>query len=245
MNRTRSIVESMTNHLQNKKILIIDDDIGQCEVLGLIFENEGATVYIANDGQAGLRQLYITQPDLVIVDVMMPVMNGWEVCRQIRMLTDIPVIMLTTLNDDEDVIQGFNNGADDFISKPFSAQVLKVRAEALLLRRQQGSVEAERLEYHDDYLSINLTERLLFVAGEPVKLTATEFRLLSYLVRHAGRVLTYNQILENVWGSNYHDSTDYVHVYLSRLRQKIEKNHRQPQYLLTEHGVGYRFNKQP
>ena len=135
MYKTRSIVRSMTNHLQNKKILIIDDDIGHCEVLGLIFEDEGAIVYVANDGQAGLRQLYITQPDLVIVDVMMPVMNGWEVCRQIRMLTDIPVIMLTTLNDDEDIVQGFNSGADDFISKPFSAQVLKVRAEALLRRR--------------------------------------------------------------------------------------------------------------
>lgn len=244
MFKTRSIVRSMTNHLQNKKILIIDDDLGHCEVLGLILEEAGAVVYIANDGQTGLRQLYITQPDLVIVDVMMPVMNGWEVCRQIRLLTDTPIIMLTTLNDDDDIVQGFNSGADDFISKPFNAQILKVRAESLLRRREQSTTKPEQLEYHDDYLSINLAERSLFVKGAPIKLTATEFRLLSYLVRHAGRVLTYNQILENVWGSNYHDSTDYVHVYLSRLRQKIEKNHRQPQYLLTEHGVGYRFNKQ-
>lgn len=234
----------MTNHLQNKKILIIDDDLAHCEVLGLIFEEAGALVSIANDGQAGLRQLYVTQPDLVIVDVMMPLMNGWEVCRQIRLLTDVPVIMLTTLNEDEDIVQGFHSGADDFISKPFSAEVLKVRAEALLRRRQLESESSDRLEYHDDYLSINLTDRTLAINGTPIKLTATEFRLLAYLVRHAGRVLTYGQILENVWGSNYRDSTDYVHVYLSRLRQKLERDHRQPQYLLTEHGVGYRFHKQ-
>lgn len=237
-------VMPMTNYLQNKKILIIDDDVVHCDVLGDLFEEVGAVVHTANDGKTGLRQLYLVQPDLIIVDVVMPVMDGWEVCRQIRLLTDTPVIMLTTLNQDEDEIQGFTSGANDFLSKPFSMKVLKVRAEALLRRLPQDKVKPEGPEYHDNYLSINLTKRALVIKGERIKLTATEFRLLAYLVRHAGRVLTYEQILENVWSGNYSNGSDYVHVYVSRLRHKLEQDHRHPKYLLTEHGVGYWFNQQ-
>jgi DNA-binding response OmpR family regulator len=235
----------MTENLSNRKILIIDDDPNLCEAVGLILAETGATVYTASGGQSGLRKLYTLRPDLVIIDVMMPGMNGWEVCQHVRLLTDVPVMMLTTLQDDDSVVQGFNSGADDFISKPFSGRVLVSRVSALLRRnKKQAPERKDNLGYKDEYLSISLEERRLMVGGEPIKLTSTEFRLLAYLVQNAGRVVTYSQILENVWGQNYQDSTDYVHVYLSRLRQKLEKNHRQPRYLVTEHGIGYRFSKQ-
>ena len=235
----------MNENLSNRKILIIDDDPNLCEAVGLILAETGATVYTASGGQSGLRKLYTVRPDLVIIDVMMPDMNGWDVCKHVRLLTDTPVMMLTTLQDEESVVQGFSSGADDFISKPFSGRVLVSRVAALLRRsKKQVPERKDSTGYKDDYLSINLEDRRLMVDGEPIKLTSTEFRLLSYLVQNAGRVVTYSQILENVWGQNYQDSTDYVHVYLSRLRQKLEKNHRQPRYLLTEHGIGYRFSKQ-
>ncbi|MCA9994951.1 MAG: response regulator transcription factor [Anaerolineales bacterium] len=235
----------MNENLSNRKILIIDDDPNLCEAVGLILAETGATVYTASGGQSGLRKLYTVRPDLVIIDVMMPDMNGWDVCKHVRLLTDTPVVMLTTLQDEESIVQGFSSGADDFISKPFSGRVLISRVAALLRRsKKQLPERKETAVYKDDYLSINLEDRRLMVDGEPIKLTSTEFRLLSYLVQNAGRVVTYSQILENVWGQNYQDSTDYVHVYLSRLRQKLEKNHRQPRYLLTEHGIGYRFSKQ-
>lgn len=235
----------MSENLTNRKILIIDDDPNLCEAVGLILAEAGATIHTASNGQGGLRKLYSVRPDLVIIDVMMPDMSGWEVCKHVRLLTDTPVMMLTTLQDDESVVQGFNSGADDFISKPFSGRVLVSRAAALLRRNKKQPLERkEATGYKDEYLSINIEDRRLLVEGEPIKLTSTEFRLLSYLLQNAGRVVTYSQILENVWGQNYQDSIDYVHVYLSRLRQKLEKNHRQPRYLLTEHGIGYRFSKQ-
>lgn len=229
--------------MQGKKVLIVDDDIMLCRSLTLAFKKAGAQTFVAHDGREGLQSFFENRPDLVILDIMMPDMDGWETCRQIRVLSNTPIIMLTTLQNEKTIIRALDYGADDFISKPFSVGVLQARARAVL-RRAEASVDPdETVIYRDDYLEIDVASRKVLVRGEPVKLTSTEFRLLSYLVQNAGRVNTYAQILQNVWGWEYRDSTDYVHVYLSHLRRKLEEDPRQPQYLLNEHGVGYYFTK--
>lgn len=227
--------------MKDRKILTIDDDININRIIEHTFEESGAQVFSANNGLDGLRLLYKHQPDLVILDVLMPEMDGWQVCQQIRQLTDVPVIMLTALKSDQEIIQGLDVGADDFISKPFNPQVLLARARAVLRRAEQEPEESDLQGYRDHYLSINLEEHKVVVEGHVIKLTATEYRLLSYLVQNAGRIRTFEQILENVWGWEYRDSPDYVHVYVSNLRRKIEPDPKNPVYIETERGIGYRF----
>ena len=228
----------------NTKVLIIDDDQNLAEMVELIFLAEDATVYTAVDGKEGLKKFYTYRPDVVILDVVMPELDGWETCHQIRLMADTPIIMLTTMAEDQNIVKGLEYGADDFIAKPFSPEVLKARVAAVLRRVK---VESEQLVkphlYQDAYLTIDLNERQVVVGGEAVKLSATEFTLLSFLVLNANRVLSYQQILLNVWGKEYVDSVDYVHVYMSHLRRKLEKDPSSPRYLQTEHGIGYRFVK--
>jgi two-component system KDP operon response regulator KdpE len=233
----------MGSELHDKAILVVDDDVNLCQVIDAVFSQEGAQVYQAHDGRIGLKHFYDHRPDLVLLDIRMPDMSGWEVLRQIRLLADIPVIMLTTLSTNESIIRGLDNGADDFINKPFDNQILLARSRAVLRRAEAAKMVEKPITFRDDHLFIELQTRQVVVAGEPVHLTATEFRLLAYLMQHAGRVLTYRQILDHVWGSDYDDNIDYVHVYLSHLRRKLEKDARDPRYLLTEHGVGYRFER--
>lgn len=228
---------------EGKKILIIDDDINLCQMIEVTFAIEGAFAFTANDGREGLQAFFAHRPDLVILDINMPEMNGWEVCRQIRLLASTPVILLTTLNNDESIVKGLDYGADDFITKPFSVDVLLARARAVLRRAQLARADSSLQGYHDDYLTIDIPKRLVIANGEQVRLTATEFQLLTYLVSNAGRVLSYTQILDQVWGWEYRDSVDYVHVYVSHLRRKIEKDPKNPIYLLTEYGTGYRFQR--
>lgn len=233
----------MGSNLSDVSILVIDDDPNLCHMIDLVFSSEGAQVYKANSGIDGLQQFYTHRPDLIILDVRMPDKDGWEVLGQIRELADTPVILLTTMQDDSAIVRGLDLGADDFISKPFDNQVLLARARSVLRRVIAASEKSTTKCFSDDYLTIDLEKRLVVAAGEPVKLTATEYRLLSYLLQNAGQVLSYNQILNNVWGSEYRDSVDYVHVYLSHLRRKLEKDTRNPRYLVTEYGVGYRFER--
>lgn len=229
--------------MQNKKILVIDDDVNLGQAIRLTFARTGAEVFTAVDGRDGLRQFYEHRPDLVILDVRMPDIDGWETCRQIRLLSNIPIIMLTTLDKDEDVLRGFDYGADDFVTKPFSRDVLLARARAVLRRVELLNEADDQTIYHDDYLNIDLRKRRVVVDGEQTQLTATEFRLLSYLLQNAGQVLTYQNILDKVWGWEYQDSIDYVHVYISHLRRKLEADPRNPRYVLTERGIGYRFER--
>jgi len=230
--------------MHGKKILVIDDDYSLCQMIKFSFNRAGAQVFTAHDGREGLHQFYNHRPDLVVLDVRMPDIDGWEACRQIRMLSNVPIIMLTTLDKDEEIIRGLNFGADDFVTKPFSREVLMARVLALL-RRAETPVEIGSPSYRDNYLVIDLEKHLVFVLDKPVQLTATEFRLLAFLFQNAGQILTYQTILDRVWGWEYKDSIDYVHVYLSHLRRKLEEDPRNPRYLLTERGIGYRFEKQP
>ena len=237
-------MEKQLANLQGKKVLIIDDDFNLRTMLEMTFNHAGAKPITAVNGRDGLRVFFSERPDLIILDLMMPGMNGWEVCQQVRLLSNTPIIMLTTLDRDNDIIRGLEHGADDFVSKPCSPRVLLARASATLRRTKQHVEESENRTtvYDDGYLMINIDNRRVQVQGEDVKLTATEFRLLSYLIENKGRVLTYKQILDKVWGWEYRDSIDYVHVYVSHLRRKLEENSREPAYFLTEHGTGYRFS---
>ena len=226
-----------------KKILVIDDDPRLVKLVDYSLTQEGYEVYKAYDGQEGLRQMYSHQPDLVILDIMMPKMDGWQVCRRIREMSNVPIIMLTAKGGEEDIARGLDYGADDYLTKPFRVKELLARVRAVLRRAALPPPTEEPVTYSDEYLTVNLAERRVVVQGEPVKLTPTEFRLLALLVKNAGRVLTFQQILEHVWGWEYQDDVDYVRIYVWHLRQKIEEDPSQPRYILTEYGVGYRFEK--
>lgn len=229
--------------MQGKTILIVDDEMTIRKITERIFQRAGAVVYTAADGKEAMRKIFQYRPDLVVLDIMMPGENGWDVCQEIRKLSEIPVIMLTALNSDDDIIHSLEAGADDFVSKPFNGEVLLARARAVLRRSQPEMKTRQQISYNDGYLSIDLNEHRVQVRGQPVKLTSKEFKLLEYLTSSPNRVLTFNQILENVWGWEYKENPDYIHVYISHLRQKIEPDPKQPQYIITEHGVGYQFLK--
>lgn len=226
------------------KILIVDDDPMLSELIGYNLEHEGYAVVRARDGQEGLRRFQQEQPDLVILDVTMPKLNGWEVCEHIRSVSDTPVMMLTAQGREEDIIRGLDLGADDYLTKPFQVKVLLARVRAALRRARLSPEPETQQAYADDYLTVDLGDRRVTIEGEAIKLTPTEFKLLSYLVENKGRVLTFRQILENVWGFEYIDDIDYLRVYIWHLRKKIERDSKNPVYFLNELSTGYRFAPQ-
>jgi len=192
----------------------------------------------------GLTQFYACRPDLVILDVMMPDIDGWDTCARLRQISDVPILMLSALGGDGHIVRGLRCGADDYVGKPFTTDVLLARIEALLRRAASSSYPERPLAYCDDYLSIEMDKRRVLVRGEPVKLTAKEYQLLTYLLRNAGRILSAEQILEKIWGWEYRDHAEYLYVYISNLRKKLEENAKQPRYLRNESGLGYWFEVQ-
>lgn len=228
-------------HMKDKTILIVDDDPYVRTLIERVFQREGAQVISADNSRDGVQLFYRHHPDLVILDIVMPGEDGWVTCRKIREVSNAPVMMLTSLRRDEDIVRGLELGADDFVVKPVSAVVLLARASALL-RRVEPAVDVQELvDYDDGHLRIDPSQKQVFVHGKPVKLTPTEYRLLLYLYQYTGRTRTYQQILESVWGVGYQDAADYVHVYVSNLRHKIELDPRNPQYLVSHYGRGYQF----
>lgn len=229
--------------MRGKNVLIADDDAIMRQLVEQVVLRSGNNIHSADNGADALHQFYEHQPDLVILDVTMPKMTGWEVCRHIRQFSNVPIIMLTAMGGEREVVRGFEEGADDYVTKPFNANILQARIEAALRRGKKENSPRQATTYSDDYLTFDLSQRRMLVGTKMVKLTATEYRLLAYLFENAGQILTFHQILENVWGGEYRENTDYVHVYIWHLRKKLEKNPKAPQYILTEHGVGYRFEK--
>jgi two-component system KDP operon response regulator KdpE len=229
--------------LQSKKILVVDDDPIVRHLVQKLLQDEGCTVFVASDGHEGLRQFYAVRPDLVVLDINMPRMNGWETLKSIRQLTDTPVLMLTAQNYDDDVVKGLDLGADDYLAKPLNPKILLARMRVALRHAAQSYTGGQNAGYEDSYLTINIKEHQVIVKGESVKLSAKEFGMLAYLVENAGRLMTARQVLEHVWGWEYQDSLDYVRVYMTHLRQKLEADPKNPKYLITEHGTGYRFSK--
>jgi two-component system KDP operon response regulator KdpE len=233
------------SYLQGKRILIIDDDPGMIKLIGRCFSETGTHIYSALDGREGLQQFYLHRPHLVILDIMMPDPDGWQICSRIRQVSDVPIIILSALDGEQNIIRGLDGGAVDYMTKPFSPNVLVARAQAVLRQSELNADPEKQVVYGDEYLAIDLVQRQVLVHGVPVALTRIEYRLLAYLVEHAGTVLTHRQILDQVWGPEYDNSRQYLHVYISRLRHKLEKDPLHPQYLVTKHGVGYSFRLPP
>jgi two-component system KDP operon response regulator KdpE len=229
--------------MQGKRILIVDDDPALVKLLERAFVSAGAEVYTAEDGEAGLARFFAHQPDLVILDILMPVLNGWETCARMKLFSDVPIILLTSLSEERDIIRGLESCSADYVTKPFSVKLLLARTMAVLREAETASARKVIAAYDNGYLRLDQETRQVEVRARPVDLTNTEYRLLVYLYRNAGRVVNYEQILAAVWGREYRDQTSYVHNYVSRLRQKLEPDPKNPEYLLTEHAVGYKFRK--
>jgi len=229
--------------LQDKRILVIDDEPDLLSLVSLLLNREGAQVLTAQDGSEGLMQLDKEHPDLVLLDILMPGITGYETCSRITETSKIPVIFLSVLSGTNDIVNGLNRGAVDYVTKPFIPKVLVARINAALQFIDHKPPENRTTVYDDGYLSINLDQRRVSVEDVAVQLTATEFQLLSFLFIHANQVVTFADILDNVWGSEYKSHANYVHVDVWRLQQKIEKDPKNPQYLLSEPGTGYRFEK--
>ncbi len=228
-------------------ILAVDDDerVRTLCVAALSGEFEVVT---AENGKQALAAVYQRRPDAVLLDVTMPVLDGWETCRRIRDLADVPVIMLTAHGADRDVVRGLDAGADDYVTKPFRPLQLAARIRAVLRRKRRGAGAAggadgeeaeERLSFDNGALVVDTARRVAVVRGREVALSATEYRLLETLARHAGRVLSHDQILEHVWGHAYAGETGYVKTYVGLLRTKVEDDPKRPKWILARRGLGY------
>jgi len=223
-----------------EKILVIDDEESTLEVLRILLERKGFEVFKAARAEDGLRQAYRNHPDLVLLDIMMPEMDGWEVCRRLRELSDVPIIFLTARVDMRDVVKGLEMGADDYIVKPYDNEELVARIRAHLRRAPQPAV-SEELIFNGGEFRINFLNREVTVRQEVIRLTPKEFSLLSVLVRNAGRVITRAELVKEAWGTQYGYAVESLKLYIHYLRQKIEVDPQRPQYILTSRGVGYRF----
>lgn len=235
------------------KVLIIDDDADLLQLGSMIFKKAGAQVFTAHDALDGISKFFTHRPDLVILDVMLPGNNGFDVCQRIRQVSDAPLIILTALNHEKDMLKGLAAGADDFLTKPFNPEILLARAMTVLRRIQRANGEigangsygsSASFSYNDGYLSIDIERHEVLVHNQRIKLTPREFGLLAFLARNGGKLLTFEKILANVWGDEYRGSMDHVHVYISHLRRKLEENPKVPRYIRTIHGIGYIFETQ-
>lgn len=223
-------------------ILVIDDDQDQIEFIQRTLENSGYQVTSAQDGHTGLRAVFDIRPDIILLDIIMPNMDGFETCRRIREITDIPIVMLTNRRSDQDLIDGLEAGADDYIMKPVAPDVLEARIKTVMRRAQMPPSRSNTATiYKDSWLHIDIPRYIVEVNNSRVSLSATEFNLLALLLRNAGEVMTFEQILTNVWGAEYQDEIAYVRVYISHLRHKIEPDPSNPTYIVTERQIGYRF----
>lgn len=226
-----------------KLILIVDDEARMRRFIQMNLELEGYRVIEGENGLEAINKVREDLPDMVLMDVMMPEMDGFEALEIIRETSTVPVIMLTVRDDESDKVKGLELGADDYITKPFSPRELSSRVKAVLRRVDMDSpgTSASSFIKVDDYLQIDFNRRSVIVGGKEEKLRPTEYRLLYHLVQNAGHILTHEMILSKVWGYEYRDESQYVRLYITYLRQKIEPDPSHPIYILTERGVGYYF----
>ena len=230
--------------MASEKILIVDDDQNICELLRLYISKEGYTTFLACDGESALRSFEENKPDLVLLDIMMPRMDGWEVCRRMRLTSKVPIIMLTAKGETFDKVLGLELGADDYVVKPFDAKEVVARIKAVLRRCgrvEEGSEETAQpaaIEY--DNLSLDMSRYELKVKGKVVEAPPKELELLAYLAGHPNRVFTRNQLLDDVWGFDYFGDSRTIDVHIKRLREKLE-GASEEWNLKTVWGVGYKF----
>jgi len=224
-----------------KRILIVDDEVSILKFLRSNLEDKGYAVISAANGEEALNTIERELPDLIVLDVMMPKMDGFEVCRRLREWSQIPIIMLSARSDEKDKVKCLDLGADDYIVKPFGASELMARVSAVLRRTKTADISPVRSSIASGDLAINFAKRQITRAGAEVKLTPTEYALLQELAVNSGKVLTHTHLLNKVWGPEYRDEREYLHVFVRRLRSKLEPDPNNPIYILTVSGVGYQF----
>jgi two-component system KDP operon response regulator KdpE len=220
------------DNFKNRVVLVVDDEERMARFIRLNLEHDGFQVIEAYRGMQAIEKLRDSMPDLIILDIMMPDIDGFEVLKMVREISTVPIIMLTAKGEEEDRVKGLELGADDYITKPFSPRELVGRVKAVLRRTESTGISSQ---------DVILGRREVWVDKKLIKLRPTEYRLLYHLIQNAGWVLTYDQILSRVWGYEYRDEPHYVRLYINYLRQKLEQDPANPKYILTERGVGYRF----
>jgi len=223
-----------------ERILVIEDDNELANFITWQLQHEGYQVHAAKRAADGLAAVREWSPDLVILDIMMPEMDGWETCRRIRQMSGVPIIMTTALGTEKDVVRGLEMGADDYLVKPFGPRELTARIRAVL-RRKKPTDLAQQHVYTNGAISINLDTREVLVNGKAVELTPIEFKLLACLVDHEGKVVSHDYLLNEVWGQEYKDARHYLKLYIWYLRQKLEADPAHPRMIVTQRGVGYRL----
>ncbi len=225
---------------KGKRILVVDDEPRMIGFIRMNLELEDHLVIEAHSGLEALDAIRTQLPDLVLLDVMMPELDGFETLRMLREFSDIPVIMLTAKGEENDKVYGLELGADDYITKPFGPRELSSRIKAIFRRLEKPTTD-EAILHIDDRLSVDFNRREVIIKDERIKLRPTEYRLLYHLIRNAGWTVPHDQLLQKVWGYEYRDEAHYVRLYVNYLRDKIEEDPANPQYIITERGVGYRF----
>jgi len=227
----------------SKLVLVIDDDLELGSLIQQVLKPLNLVVYQALTGQDGLRKSYQLHPDLIILDIMMPDVNGFDVCVRLREMTNIPIIMLSACTKESDLLHGFNLGVDDFVKKPFVVKEFQARVQALLRRSNNHSKNevSSVSKYKDDVLMIDLEIKLAEMDGKLLKLSSTEYDLLACLVRNMGKIVSHNQLMQEVWGSSYGNTDSNLTIYIYYLRKKLEDSKHGHQYIHTQWGRGYMF----
>jgi DNA-binding response OmpR family regulator len=232
--------QSVNTPRKGKRILVVDDEPRMIGFIRMNLELEDHHVIEAHSGLEALDAIRTQLPDIVLLDVMMPELDGFETLRMLREFSDIPVIMLTAKGEENDKVYGLELGADDYITKPFGPRELSSRIKAIFRRIEKPTTDEAVLKI-DDRLSVDFNQREVIVNGEHIKLRPTEYRLLYHLIKNEGWTVPHDQLLQKVWGYEYRDEAHYVRLYVNYLREKIEEDPSNPRYIITERGVGYRF----
>lgn len=222
------------------RILVIDDDPTLNSLIRQSFHAKGYEVITALNGMEGLKLAYRSHPDIILLDIMMPDLDGFETCRRLREISEVPVLMLTAMSSEDDLLRGFEAGADDYVKKPFSLKELEARITAVMKRSANG--DGSEIAYDDGTLRVDLQRQHVYRDNQRVHVTPTEFRLLSCLIRHRGHVVSHEDLLREVWGDGYLDAVPSLSIYIRYLREKIEENPSEPHYIMTKWGVGYWFS---
>lgn len=227
-------------------ILIVEDEESLADPLAFLLRKEGFDTIIAGDGPTALVEFSRNEIDIVLLDLMLPGMSGTDVCKELRSVSTVPVIMVTARDSEIDKVVGLELGADDYVTKPYSSRELIARIRAVLRRRGVSETETEELPLDDQILEggrvrMDVDSHTVTVDGEPVSMPLKEFDLLEYLLRNAGRVLTRGQLIDRIWGADYVGDTKTLDVHVKRLRSKIEEEPSRPRYLVTVRGLGYKF----
>ncbi len=227
--------------MRKSRILVVDDDLGVVKSVRANLQTRDCEMLTAMDGEEALEVLSKEQPDLIILDITMPKLNGFEVCRQIREWSQVPIIMLSARHDIDEKVKCLNLGADDYLTKPFGVNELAARVKAVLRRTRDSDTEPTPPTFSSGDLTINFVERRVTTANGEVKLTPTEYNLLQELTIGAGKVFSHSTLLGRVWGPEYVSEREYLHVFVGRLRKEIEPDPAHPKYIVTVPGVGYKF----